>query len=641
MQLRDYQIKDYASIVEAFSVHNSVMYQLSTGGGKTVVISHFVKDLLLQGKRVLILVHKERLLRQTLNTLKGLKISVGHIIRSEHIKLDADCIVASVSTVMRSNRIDLIKDRYFDYVIIDEAHHSVTSSFTRVLEAANHGSPCKILGVTATPYRTDSKNLKEFFDYLVVSTSNMRQLIKEKYLSEYKISATPVKNLKNLVGKAGSDYKQSELSSYMREPEIIQYLVDSYKNYANGRKTIVFCVDRKHAKQVMDAYIENDFWKIAYIDSEVNDEDRDAILYGFQEDIFDIIVCIETLTEGIDLPECNCIQLARPTLSLILYLQMVGRGLRPKPQGGDCIILDNAGCVLEFGVPDAYRNWQLDSDKNPVIPGDKTLVGRRKDGSLTDDIESDSFEEIFEMDYNDFIRDSIGDVEKAKEINENISKSVLSSKKGLIEYILSGIKETGWTIKENWKHEIFTLGKAKYEEIEFTFYENRLKIVSGYYTSSNFGVHLQTGVFKGKMCEFIIKNEKHILNTLEKINKESKKTINISKLKEEIEKKKVGLALNLLISDYESGKAFYEYEENIGHNWSSNLKPSLEGRIKSLRIIGNPSLKKIEVEAITIKKNWYDKIPITQTHNFKVKSEVLFDFIKLNNESIWQKEKEG
>jgi superfamily II DNA or RNA helicase len=632
MELRPYQIEDYESIKNSFENVDKVLYQLSTGGGKTVVISQIVCEILDQEKKFLILVHKEKLLRQMVKTLKSRGLFVGHIIRREHVNIDAMVVVASVSTVMNEGRIDLIKGRMFDYIIIDEAHHSVTNSFTKVIDAANHGSSCKILGVTATPYRSDSKNLKDVFEQLIVSSAPMRKLIKDGFLSPYKIYATPVSELQEKVGKSGSDYKISDLSKYMREPEMIQYIVQSYEKFASGRKTICFCVDVKHAQDVMGAFKSKGYSNVAYIDSSTKSKDREAIFENFQTGDLEIIFCIETLTEGVDLPECTAVQLARPTLSLILYLQMVGRGLRPKPHGGDCVIVDNAGLTYEFGVPDSDKNWQLDSDLNPVVKSDKILVARRKDGNLTDNIENEEYSELLEMDWEEFMSQSMMTEKEAQEHNEKIKQAKLTTLREIGEFVIKESKLHNLKYEGNWSGGItIRSNDSYYHEFEINQSEGEKEIqikFNGNHYENKKGVsfvmnHIN---FNFTLCKVVKDNQTRIQKAFDYIIEQKKKEIDIDKLRKAIGEKKKVLVQNLLQTELEKGitEFSFEAEWNV---WASRLKSSFEGKVIRIKFLNKNLNKKCKLDITTEEKNFWSTFP--KINNLEEKSVYLEEIINV------------
>lgn len=585
MKLRPYQVTDVTNIEESWSRADRVLFQLSTGGGKTVIISQLIDDILDQEKKVLVLVHKERLLRQMVATLKSRGLWVGSIIRNEHINLDAMVVVASVSTVMRKNRIDLVKDRHFDYIVIDEAHHAVAESFTKVVDAANHGSPCKILGVTATPYRPD-RNLKDHFDELVLSSKSMNDLIKDGFLSPYRIFYTPVTDIE-AVAKSGQDYKLSELSKFMRNPKIVNYLVDSYEKLAKGRKQITFCVDVKHAKQVMEAYIVRGFDRIAYIDASVSPKEREAIFEGFQGDGIDIIVCIETLTEGVDLPECNCVQLARPTLSLILYLQMVGRGLRPKEDGGDCVILDNAGLTEAFGVPDAPKNWSLDKDVNPLIKSNKVLV-RKRNGKITDDLEDGEFDELLEIDPDEFLLEKFGSIEEAEMFNKETEKKYIQSFEDMIYDILKKVGLSGAFIKKDWD----AAYNVHIKEVKFVVSIENFKdnnILKASVVNSWGGTKDQNSVldslwaakYVGQVNSFILENFETIKYNTNKLLSIKESKIDIHSLKNKIEEAKANLAEIKLAEELNKGVLEFVFPESKRPH-GKDLKGKIEGWIEKI-----------------------------------------------------------
>lgn len=570
-ELRNYQNVDLSQLKEDLAKYDKVLYQLPTGGGKTVVLSQIVCDLLEEGKKFLILVHKERLLGQIVQTLKANYIYTGSIIRNKHINLDAMVIVASVKTVMRKNRIHLIENRDFDYVIIDEAHHSPSSSYQKVLEVAGH---TKLLGVTATPYRSDNKNLVDYYDFLRLSSKTVKDLISENFLCDYKLVSTPIHEIKNVVGLSGKDYKQSDLSKYMRDKRFLNYILESYKKHALDRLTIIFCVDVAHAKSLMQTFEQDGLIENGYIDASTNHNEREQIIENFQKGTIKRIFCIETLTEGVDIPECTCVQLARPTLSIILYLQMVGRGLRPKPDGGNCIIIDNAGTTQEFGMPDSDRNWQLDSGKNPIVPGDKILVGEDEDGNLTDDF-SKNLNNIQEMDYEDFIAKTLMTEEEARKINKNIDDGNKTKFQKIVTTILeeAKVKNDLKVALSKYSEQEATLSlKDNSEKIIIRKEDNNLAIKTDYSWSSSYNINTtlnqaKINTYVGKISQVYLDQYPIFLEQLQEISKKESRKIDIISLTKAINKREQELLENKVTTAFERGENFEIKVDDEG-NWN-------------------------------------------------------------------------
>jgi DNA repair protein RadD len=422
--LRPYQDRDLEKIEGLFETYNSVLYQCPTGGGKSVVASQFVIDR--KKSKILVLAHKRELVFQMKNRLKKQGLRVGVIIGNIEENIDADIIVASIRTVTLDKRISTILEKKFDYIIIDEAHRSRASSYEKVLDSYKETNPeFKLLGLTATPYRSDRKGLDKYFETLLCS-DDVPTLQKDGWLANFKVFYTPVPKIDEEVKANNDDYQIQPLSEYMRKPEMLQFMVDSYKKEGKDRQMIVFCVDKKHAKAVQAKYIENGYDNIGHIDSDTTLNERESLLTQFAKGDLKIITCIETLTEGVDLPETGCIQLGRPTKSLILYLQMVGRGARPKEDGSECIILDNAGCTQDHNMPDSPKEWTLDSSVHPNKPGTKhKVVGKRKDGTFTEDENEMAFLELIEMTPEEYAMNMKDGIQKSEAANKQVDKDCI------------------------------------------------------------------------------------------------------------------------------------------------------------------------------------------------------------------------
>lgn len=467
VELRDYQTRDAGIIEERWSGDNAIMYQLPTGGGKSVVATKIIWDH--KDEKTLVLAHRKELLVQMRAHLQNQGLKVGLIVRDKHYDLDANIIIASINTVARDNRIDMILAQKFDNVIVDEAHRILTNSYDKVISTLQEqNSDLKLLGLTATPTRRDKKSFADLFKTLITSEST-QSLIDAGYLANYRTYYTPVKDLDKEVQKYFNDYKLSDLSAYMRKEEMVQYAVDSYKKLGEGRQTIVFCVDRKHAKDVTEAYIEAGYDKVAYLDGNTPEGEREQILEDFKDGKLTHVICIETLTEGVDVPETGCIQLLRPTLSLILYLQMVGRGLRPKADGSDLIILDNAGCATQFGTASSPKKWSLTSEDPNAGRKRNKVVGKRRDGTLTDDEDEMEFLELVEMSPEEFASQVSNSIETAEKKNEEIDQKRIDLIEGIAKLFIEKLPDasdwsfirpgSGWDIDGN-RIEIWNKKKA-------------------------------------------------------------------------------------------------------------------------------------------------------------------------------------
>ncbi len=358
--LRDYQEKGTEDIRDAFrDGYNAPLYVLPTGGGKTVIFSDIAKNAIQKNNQVLILVHRIELLKQTSKALQ--KSSVGHgLINTKFTpNLNHPVQVASVQTL--ANRLDRYKINP-SLIIIDEAHHATASSWRRVIEHYN----ARILGVTATPIRRDGAGLGiaagGMFDKLIMGPQTIELMNHpERYLVQPKVYA-PIEQIDvSGIDIVMGDFVASQLVTKVDKPKITGDAVKEYSLRCPGEPCVVFCVSVDHAEKVAAAFRAAGF-NFHAVDGTMDDDERERILNGLADGSVQGVCSCDLISEGTDLPAISCVILLRPTTSLGLYIQQVGRGLRPSPGKLWCTILDHAGNVIRHGMPQDIREWSLDGD---------------------------------------------------------------------------------------------------------------------------------------------------------------------------------------------------------------------------------------------------------------------------------------
>ncbi|NBV62746.1 MAG: DEAD/DEAH box helicase, partial [Rhodobacteraceae bacterium] len=301
---------------------------LPTGGGKTVILATIAAQAAARGRHVLILVHRRELIHQTASKLAWAGLDHG-IIAAGHPASDYAVQIASVQTLVRRlSRMDWAPT----LVIIDEAHHAAAGSWRQIL---NHWPDAYRLGVTATPCRLDGCGLRSTFDAMVMGPS-VADLIFTGYLSPARIYAPPVvADLTGVRTRAG-DYANDQAAAAMDRPTVTGDAISHYQRLAVGQQAIAFCCNVKHAVSVCDAF------KTAGIAAELllgGTQDRDQVVADFAAHRTRVLVTVDVVSEGFDVPAASCAILLRPTQSLGLYLQQVGRVLRPAPGKDAAIIL--------------------------------------------------------------------------------------------------------------------------------------------------------------------------------------------------------------------------------------------------------------------------------------------------------------
>lgn len=334
MELRPYQQEAKDRIFEEWdSGHNKTLLVLPTGCGKTIVFAKVTEECVRIGGRVLILAHRGELLEQAEDKIfkvTGLRCAVE--------KAEESCagswyrvVVGSVQTLMREKRLARFSPDFFDYIIIDEAHHALSDSYQKII---NHFSGAKLLGVTATPDRGDMKDLGQVFESLAYEYTLVRA-IKEHYLSRIKAITIPLKlDLSNVSTQAG-DFKASDIDTAL-DPYLFQ-IADEMQKYCADRKTVVFLPLVKTSQKFRDILCKKGFRA-----AEVNGDskDRAEVLADFDSGKYNVLCNSMLLTEGWDCPSVDCIIVLRPTKVRSLYCQMVGRGTRLCEGKEELLLLD-------------------------------------------------------------------------------------------------------------------------------------------------------------------------------------------------------------------------------------------------------------------------------------------------------------
>lgn len=374
MQLRDYQIEVKNQTMNAFDNYNRVMLQLPTGGGKTITFVDICNTFIKQNKRVFILVHRKELIDQTNEKLLKFNLPIS-VIQSDYVyKRFSPIQVASVQTLVRRLDKNILPP---DLIICDEAHHSTANTYTSIYD--NYPNS-KILGVTATPIRSNGQGFNKIFETMVLGKS-VKWLIENNYLVQPKIFANPLTFDISKVKVTAGEYNDKALYQAYEENSTYGDLVKSYKQKADGKRAVVFAINIEHSQKIVEVYL-NAGINAEHLDGSTPKNERIAILKRFRDGVTKVLSNVGIITEGFDLPGIECVQLVRPTKSLSLYLQMVGRGLRPADKKDNAIILDHANCVFTHGFPEQDRLWTLNGIE--VKKNIKTVIRVKSTGKQYD-----------------------------------------------------------------------------------------------------------------------------------------------------------------------------------------------------------------------------------------------------------------
>lgn len=358
--LRPYQQSAVDQVRQAFRSHRSCLFVLPTGGGKTVTFSYITANAAKRGTRVGIFVHRAELVQQVSDTLGDFGVKHGIIAAGAPMQRGLNCYVVSTQTYAR--RIPQIPK--FDLAIVDEAHHCVAGSTWAA--ALGHSPSAKILGVTATPERLDGRGLGDVFETMVQGPT-VRELIDAGALSDYRLIVPPAVNLGGLHTRMG-DYVRGEAAALMDKPTITGDAIGHYRRHADGKRAVAFCVTVAHAQHVASEFMAAGMSAVA-IDGGMDKVLRRDAVKDFKAGRIRVLTSCDLISEGFDLPAIEAAILLRPTQSLGLYLQQVGRALRVHPGKDRAVILDHVGnsgavengrFIAKHGMPDDERTWSLE-----------------------------------------------------------------------------------------------------------------------------------------------------------------------------------------------------------------------------------------------------------------------------------------
>ena len=368
IKLFDYQEDMKERIEKALRLHRSVMAQMPTGTGKTYLLTAVIDSFVSNNpmEKVWIVAHRRELVSQIDDTVR--KFHSFSASNTSSLLLSVKAM--SIQWLMR--HYDEIEEEP-GMIVIDEAHHALAKTYKEMWERF---PKAKFLGLTATPCRLNGKGFTDLFDVLVQSWS-VPEFISKGRLATYDFvsikSDGVTQRLIDSLQKRGADgdYQNKEMDMLLNKKPSIERLYRSLEEFGKDRKGIVYAININHAQKITKLYQEHGVKAIA-IDSKTPATERQQDIEAFKKGDIQVLVNVDIFSEGFDCPDVEFVQLARPTLSLAKYLQMVGRGLRVAKGKKNCVIIDNVGLYRVFGLPSQVWNW------NAMFEG-KLKVGKKKE----------------------------------------------------------------------------------------------------------------------------------------------------------------------------------------------------------------------------------------------------------------------
>lgn len=317
IKLRTYQQEALDSLIKAFKKKKTSLLVLPTGAGKTVIFSHLVKEL---GIKTLAVAHTVEIIQQIQKTAE--KVGVSDLLSAASIQL---C----------SLRRDKIAKEGFELLIVDECHRICSPSYEAMIKAI---APLKLLGVTATPFRTDKKKIKDLLGEPVY-TMGLLEMIQNGFLADFEGYRCQTQIDVSGVATKNGDFQQGALSSIINVSNRNELIVDQYLELAADSKALAFCADVAHCVQLEKVFNSRGIPSRAIYGKLTRDQ-RAGILEDFRSGRIRVLTNCQILTEGFDEPSIETLLMARPTISKVLYTQMIGRGSRKAPGKNVCKVIE-------------------------------------------------------------------------------------------------------------------------------------------------------------------------------------------------------------------------------------------------------------------------------------------------------------
>lgn len=347
--LRDYQARNLEAVRAAMRQYRSTLLVEPCGSGKGTEATYIVRSAVAKGRRVMFLVNRRTLVRDMSRRLDRLGLEHGIIMGSDPRHDPSLPIqIASIDTLHRRERIPAA-----DLLILDEAHFAVSPTWRAVVDRY---PAAKILGMTATPIRLDGLGLGEMFNVMIQGLSVV-ELISRGFLVPSRTFAPSTPELAG-VKKTAGDFNQRQLAEACDRKKLVGDIVAHWKRLSADRKTVSFGVDQKHAQHIAEQFRCSGV-DCAYVDADTGDDERDRIWDDLDHGRLPIVSSVGIISYGWDHPVVSTVILARPTESLQLHLQQIGRGSRPAPGKTDLLVLDHAGNTHRHGIYEDERDWSL------------------------------------------------------------------------------------------------------------------------------------------------------------------------------------------------------------------------------------------------------------------------------------------
>ena len=315
--------------------NQGVLIQAPPGSGKSVMIAEVVKNAVNKGSHILFVVHRRELINQIKNTLTkhGVDLSMVDILSEKRAR----------------NLLNQLTEPKI--IVTDETHHSRAKTYTEIYE---HFPNALRVGFTATPWRSNGKGFTDIYPQMVEGPT-VEWLIKNERLADYEYKSVVLADESKLKKSSTGDYTKKSMDEAIPKA-IYGNIVENYKKFANGQKTILYSHSVETSKDIAEQFKLNGI-NAAHADAKTNIAERTQIMEDFKNGIIKVLCNVDLISEGFDVPDCTCVILARPTDSLVLFMQQAMRSMRYQPNK-KALIIDHVGNYARHGLPDTQHDWK-------------------------------------------------------------------------------------------------------------------------------------------------------------------------------------------------------------------------------------------------------------------------------------------
>lgn len=367
LPLRDYQFEMVNQLNQAFSRVKRVVGQSPTGSGKSLILSAMIVDAIAKGERVMLIAHKIELITQLAHHVRQwVKIDCGIISDKSRYKRDYSKQI-QISSPQALIHVDFEDLGDFDLIVVDECHHSHARSYARIFQYYNKA---RFLGLSATPSRVDGRGLGKLFDNVegyeeLVTGITTQELIERGYLCPFRLFGNPLLDTrKRKIKTTGGDFNKAELAEFVLQADVGGDLIENYRKFADGKRCIVYPASVELSKEYCQKFNDEGI-PSGHIDAKTPHKERQLILDKFRDGEILVLCQHSIVIEGVDIPAIEAVLFARPTQSLIIWFQAIGRALRPAEGKEYAVIIDLTDNHTRLPLPTADIEWSLDA--MPVI----------------------------------------------------------------------------------------------------------------------------------------------------------------------------------------------------------------------------------------------------------------------------------